>query len=278
MAVDVERHALLAARDEDGFAVDDARKLRGRLADLGFARHRTVHGGAEFGAVRRDQRRAAVDAVIVAFRIDHDGFVKLPRPVDDGADDARRQHALGIIRQHHRAALRQRGLGMGDDGGLAGRACRLRRFPIRPHQMRRMVLGDEAHLACRVPAGLDDEMRNDRAVELGEGIGQGPRCLVLAGETDEDATCAEARDIARDIAGAPDLDFAALNREHRRRRFRRDARNLAIDEIVEHQIADAEHGLPGDKLEGFLEIEHGCCRASPVTVLSDSGRHDRDSQ
>ena len=72
---------------------------------------------------------------------------------------------------------------------------------------------------------------------------------------------AERRDIARHIAGAADLDFAARHREHRRRRLRRDARDLAIDEIVEHEIADAEHGLLGDELEGFFEIEHGCCRA-----------------
>ena len=221
-----------------------------------------MHGGAEFRTVRRDQCGAAVDAVIVPLGIDHDRFAELPRAVDDGADDARRQHALGIIGQHHRAALRQRRFGMGDNCGLACGACRLCRLPIRPHQMRRMVLGDEAHFSGGMPPRLDNEMGNDRAFELGQGVGQSPRRVVLAGKTDENAACAERRDIARDIAGAADLDFAARHRKHRRRRLRRNARDLAVDEVIKHQVADAEHRLLCDQLEGFFEIEHVCCRVS----------------
>ena len=32
--------------------------------------------------------------------------------------------------------------------------------------------------------------------------------------------------------------------------------DLAIDEVVEHQIADAEHGLLGERGEMFVEVEH----------------------
>ena len=172
MAVDVQRHALLAAGDQHGFALDDARKLGRGLADLGFACHRSVHGGAQFSAVWRDQRRAAIDAVIVPFRIDHHRFAKLPRAIDDGADDARCQHPFGVIRQYHCAAVRQRRFGMRDDRSLACGVRRVGGFPVRPHQMRRMMFGHEAHLAGGVPPRLDDEMGNDRAFELDEGIGQ----------------------------------------------------------------------------------------------------------
>ena len=123
------------------------------------------------------------------------------------------------------------------------------------------MLGHEAHLARGVPSGLDHEMRNDRAFELGERIGQRPRRVVLADEPDENALRAERRDIARDIAGAADLDLAARDRKHRRRRLRRNARDFAVDEIVKHEIADAENGLLRHKLEGFFKIEHACCRA-----------------
>ena len=123
------------------------------------------------------------------------------------------------------------------------------------------MLGHEAHFARGVPSGLDNEMGNDRAFELGECIGQGSRCVILAGEADENAVSAERRDIARDIAGAADLDLAARHREHRRRRLRRNARDFAVDEVVKHEIADAEYGLLRYKLECFFKIEHACCRA-----------------
>ena len=80
---DVKRHALLAAGDQHGFAVDDAGELGRGLGDLGLRRHRPMHGGAQFLAIRRDQRRAAVDAVIVALRIDDDRFAEATRRVDD---------------------------------------------------------------------------------------------------------------------------------------------------------------------------------------------------
>ncbi len=67
---------------------------------------------------------------------------------------------------------------------------------------------------------------------------------------------AERRDIARYIAGAADLEHAMRDGEDRRWRFRRNARDIAIDEVVEHKIADAEDRLLWDNLEGFLEIEH----------------------
>ena len=43
---------------------------------------------------------------------------------------------------------------------------------------------------------------------------------------------------------------------HRRRRFRRNARHLAIDEFVEHEVADAEHGLADDRMRQGFKIEH----------------------
>ena len=83
IALDMQRHALFAAGDQHGIALDDAGEFGRRLGDLGIARHRPMHRGAEFLAVRRDQRRAAIDAVIVALRIDHDRLAESARLVDD---------------------------------------------------------------------------------------------------------------------------------------------------------------------------------------------------
>ena len=276
MTLDVQRHALLAAGHQHGFAVDHARQFGRRLGDLGFGRDRTMHGGAEFLAVRRDQCRAAIDAVIVAFRIDHDRLAEPPRRVDDGADDARGQHALGVVGQHHGADLRQRRFGIGDDRSLALRAGRRGGLPIGAHQMRRVMLGDEAHLARGLPRLVDHQIGHDRAVELAERVGQRQARLVVADQTDENASRAERGDIARHIAGAADLDLAVPDREHRRRRLRRNARDFAIDEIVEHEIADAEHGLLRNKLEGFFEIEHALPAKAYCASFTGSDRRDRD--
>ena len=72
--------------------------------------------------------------------------------------------------------------------------------------------------------------------------------IVVADQADKDAARAERSDVARDIAGAADIGLAALDGDHRRGRFRRNPRHLAIDEFVEHEVADAEHGLAGNRI------------------------------
>ncbi len=83
------------------------------------------------------------------------------------------------------------------------------------------------------------------------------RCrVVLADQAYEDTARAERGDVARHIAGAADIGLAALHGNDRRRRFRRNPRHLAIDEFVEHEIADAEHGLAGNRMRQGFKIEH----------------------
>src|SRR5277367_1245767 len=113
-----------------------------------------------------------------------------------------------------------------------------------------MMLGDEAHLARGMASGFDDEMRLDRAIEPGEGLAQRPARFILTDQADEDATPPERHDVAGDIAGTADFDFAARYREHRRRRLRRNTRDFAIDKIIQHEVADAENGLLRHKLDG----------------------------
>ena len=96
---------------------------------------------------------------------------------------------------------------------------------------------------------------------------------------DEDAVRAERGDAARDIAGAADNGLAALDRDDRRRRFRRNPRDVAVDEIVEHQVADAEHRLAGPQslATGASKWNIGtrlCCVMWNAGV-SDSGRRRR---
>ena len=122
------------------------------------------------------------------------------------------------------------------------------------------MLGDEAHLARGLPRAVDHEIGDDRPIELGECVGEHEACGVIADKTDKDAARSERGDIARDRAGAADLGDIVPDRENGGRRLGRNARHLAVDEVIEHDVADAEHRLRCDELEGLFEIEHACQR------------------
>ena len=119
-----------------------------------------------------------------------------------------------------------------------------------------MMLGHKAHLARGLARRIDHQMEFDQRMGA-ERLGQCAAGIVVADDADEDAARAERNQVARDIAGAADHQFAALDRDHRRGRFRRNARHLAIDKFIQHQIADAEHGLLGERGKVLVEIEHG---------------------
>jgi hypothetical protein len=124
------------------------------------------------------------------------------------------------------------------------------------------MFGHETHLACRWARGIDDKMRIDERLVRPCGA-HALGCVVGADDANEDALGTERGDIARHIAGATHDDLAAARGDHRRRRFRRDARDFAIDEFVKHQIADAEHGLARDFEKFLVGVEHDSTGTGP---------------
>src|SRR5580765_131169 len=105
--------------------------------------------------------------------------------------------------------------------------------PIRIHKQRRL----DQFLACKV---------------CPEFLAGG----VAADETHENASRPERSDVARNVSCTANVRFTSLDREHRCRRFRRDARDLAIDEFIEHQVADAQYGLADHDLRQRVKIKH----------------------
>ncbi len=118
------------------------------------------------------------------------------------------------------------------------------------------MLGNEAHLARGLPLTVDHEIGDDGPVELSERIGEQETRIVVADKADENAARSQGGDVARHRTGAADLRRIVPHRENRCRRLGRDARDLAIDEVIEHDVADAENRLRRNQLEGFFEIEH----------------------
>ena len=123
------------------------------------------------------------------------------------------------------------------------------------------MLRHEPHLAAGRAARIDDEMRLDRAGEARDRPGHELGRLVRPDHGDEQAAGAEAGEIARHVAGAADHLFLAPHRDHRHRRLRRHPRHLAIDEVIEHEVADAQHGAMRELLQRGLVVEHQRCTA-----------------
>src|SRR5215813_9779082 len=116
-----------------------------------------------------------------------------------------------------------------------------------------MMFRDKANLTCSLARSIDDEMKLDEWVAC-QGLRQGIAGVVVANRPDKDAARTEPYKVARDVARAANHDFRSLDRDHRRRRLRRNAGNLAVNELVQHQVADAENGLLGQGGEVFVEI------------------------
>jgi len=57
------------------------------------------------------------------------------------------------------------------------------------------------------------------------------------------------------VAGATDGEIVAGHCENRSRRLGRNARDLAVDEVVDHQISNADDGMLGNELQRVFEIE-----------------------
>ena len=84
--------------------------------------------------------------------------------------------------------------------------------------------------------------------------------IIVADHAGKHAARAEADEITRDIARTTDDFFLTLHREDRRRRLRRYAHHVAVDEVVEHDVADAKDALRRDLPESFCEGEHAFVR------------------
>src|SRR5580658_6018083 len=101
--------------------------------------------------------------------------------------------------------------------------------------------------------------------------------VVVTNETYKDALCAKRRDIAGDVAGAPDLHRIVFDFQNWSRRFGRNACDIAIDEIVEHNVADTKNGLLADEPQHFLKVEHTVAPSAP-RPSSGIDRCDRDNR
>ena len=77
-------------------------------------------------------------------------------------------------------------------------------------------------------------------LQLADQLGDLAAGWIAADDRDELRLRAEPDDVAHDVAGAAQHRHLALDAQHRDRRLGRDAVDMAVDEAVEHQVADAQ--------------------------------------
>ena len=269
-----QRHAVLALRHQHGLAIGENHRIARGLRDARIAVGAAAGRLGKFLAIWRQQGRAAIDREIGALGIDDHALAEFLRGIDHVADHPRRQDALGVIRQQHDVGARDVRQHRVDQLLLDLAGSRLRQLPVGAQHVGGKMLGDEAHLARGRPRRVVHQHAFNARLLL-QRHREPDADLVLADQAGEDAASAERSDVARDIAGAADIGLAALRRDDRRRRLRRNPRHLAIDELVEHEVADAEHRLPAEGLREGVEIEHRY--SSSPAPISGSDRRDRET-
>ena len=136
LAIHAQRHALLAARHQHGFACDHAGKFLCRRRDRRVADRFAPCRIGQLAPVRRDQRRAAIDRIVLSFGIDDDAPAEPPRLLDHRADDARGEHALGVVGEHHDGDARKRRERTRDQLALAVGVRGRGLFPVGAQQVR----------------------------------------------------------------------------------------------------------------------------------------------
>jgi hypothetical protein len=102
-------------------------------------------------------------------------------------------------------------------------------------------------------AGIDDQLGFETLLGV-DHAAQGRAGVVLTHQADQHRLGAERRDVAGHVARAAQHGGFLLDRDHRHRRLGRDAVDRAIDEAVQHHVAEHQHGLAG---EGAGQVGEG---------------------
>ncbi len=117
-----------------------------------------------------------------------------------------------------------------------------------------------------------------------------PAGVIVADQTDQNSLAAQGRDIAGHIAGPAQHRGFTFDGDHRHGGFRRDAVDGAIDEAVQHHVAQHQHGLASEGVgqlgqgvvhEGAARLEAGLAvtsRAGPRRTARHGFRPDRGGQ
>ncbi len=125
--------------------------------------------------------------------------------------------------------------------------------------------GQDARLRRRaVSRGAED--RADVDLVRSQRTEKPAPCFVPPGDAGQARGAPERRDVARGIAGASRHDFGRVVVENQDRRFTRDARDLAVNELVGDQVSGDDDPAPRERVNqreqasSLARTLHACCR------------------
>jgi hypothetical protein len=199
---------------------------------------------------------------IAALRIDDHRLAGGVGGGDGGAQHHRRQHALGVVGQHHHVDLAQVGAERRQQGLAVGLALVL--AVGAQHLVR---AGDVAGLLGGAALGVDDQGRVQAGLAVDQARQQ-PAGVVVADHAHQHRPAAQRRDVAGHVAGSAQHHRLALDGDHRHRRLGRDAVDRAIDEAVQHHVAQHQHGGAG---KGSRQLGQGVVHQVGRSFVSEKG-------
>ena len=159
------------------------------------------------------------------------------RRAERGLDELAREQALGVVAEHDRVGIARRARARASTI-RARSACgeRRGRLPIGAHDL--LVVRDDARLARRRPVVERHAARARRRRSRRTARAAAPPSASSPTRADERHLRAERAQVVRDVARAAERERVIAHRDHRYRRFGRDARDAAPDPLVEHHVAD----------------------------------------
>ncbi len=192
-------------------------------------------GQLQFEPIGREDGGAPIPRKILGFGVHDHRLAGLPSGIDGAAYHRVRQHSLRVVGQHDHIDIAERGRKLLQQAPRHLRRQRLLALAIRAHHL--LPVGNVAGFErCRARV-IGNQRRTDRgrqcqlsAQVLGPDIG--------ADHTQESDLGTERRDVACDIGRAARHVRGALDVDHRYRGFRGDSLHRAVDEAIEHDIAE----------------------------------------
>ncbi len=210
-------------------------------------------------AVRRDERKVAQIQMMHRLRVEAQPHPALAAERLDFVQQRLRDHALAVIAHDDGIAFRQSRFQFREQTGGEARIQAVARLAVHAHDL--LFLGDDARLDAGM-ASAGDEQSVAADLLFAEQPLQMTAGAVIADRAEKFRRGLEGNQVARHVRRAAGHEAFAHKIHHWHRRFRRDARHAAPDELVEHHVAQHKdagllrsgQNLPGARSGQFLRV------------------------
>ena len=245
-----ERHALVAARDQEAAAVNLGEHLVTGAGDLLVVVCGNAGRGFELLAVGRDEIETEVAGVIGALGIGQDGLALLLGGATRRGQQLAREDALAVVAADDAGDMGGAGRYAFDELLLQLVADALPVLAVDAEDL--LGVGHDAELrrggAMRV---LEDVLRVH--ADVGKELAQAGALVVAAADADEPDLAAEGHEVLGHVGGATQSVVVRLPFNDLHRRLGRDAVDVPPDVLVEHQVADDEDLGSSAPVEGVAQ-------------------------